>query len=257
MSREEISNPGDQTLDLKSSLSTRRDQSLSADEGHSKEESFPSTLTEDAMLALLERRDLSAEALEELGNNPAASKSRKACGLIAAHPRTPRHLALRLIRRFYSLNLMQFALTPAVAADLKRFADDLLIARLDSITLGERLTLARRGSSAIAAALLLDKETQVFQAALNNGRLTEAAVVKAITRAGARAAFVETVCRHAKWSTCREVQFALLRNRHTPLTRALDFARFLPAPLVRDVLHVSRLPEKIKQQLREELKLKR
>jgi hypothetical protein len=55
----------------------------------------------------------------------------------------------------------------------------------------------------------------------------------------------------------REVQIGLLRNRHTPLTRALKFARFLPAPLLRDVLHGSRLPEKIKEQLRQELKLKR
>ncbi len=214
-------------------------------------------LTEDAMLALLERHDLSTDTIEELGKNATAVKSRKVSGGIAAHPRTPRHLALRLIRRFYSFDLMQFALNPAVAADLKRFADDLLIARLDSITLGERLTLARRGSNAIAAALLLDKEARVFQAALDNGRLTETAIVKALTRAGTMASFVDAVCRHAKWPLRREVQIALLRNQHTPLARAVEFARFLPAPVVRDVLHVSHLQQTTKEHVRQELKLKK
>jgi hypothetical protein len=214
-------------------------------------------LTEDAILATLERRDLSSETIEDIGKNETALKSRKVCFSLAAHPAAPRHLALRFIRRFYTFDLMRFALTPSVAADLKRFADALLIARLDSITLGERLTLARRGSNAIAEALLLDKEAQVFHAALDNGRLTEATIVKALARSAAAAAFVSAVCRHSKWSLRREVQIALLRNQHTPPARALEFARFLPVPLLRDVLHASRLPETIKQHLREELKLRR
>ncbi len=225
---------------------------------HSEDETgFASELTEDATLALLERLDLPAETIEDIAKNPATTKSRKVRVALAAHPHTPRHLALRLIRQLYSFDLMQFALNPAVAADLKRFADELLIARLDSITLGERLTLARRGSTATAAALLIDEEMPVFQAALDNARLTEAAIVKALTRAVTSAAFVEAICRHAKWSMRREVQIALLRNRHTPLARAVEFARFLPAPLLRDVLHVSRLPERIKEQLRQEMKLKK
>jgi hypothetical protein len=47
---------------------------------------------------------------------------------------------------------------------------------------------------------------------------------------------------------------ALLRNAHTPLARAIEFARRLPAPVLRDALHASRLPEKIKSYLRKELR---
>jgi hypothetical protein len=46
----------------------------------------------------------------------------------------------------------------------------------------------------------------------------------------------------------------LLRSPHTPLARALEFARNLPPPLLRDVLHTSRLPEKIKTYLQENVK---
>ncbi|MGB0033503.1 MAG: hypothetical protein WBP77_20110, partial [Candidatus Sulfotelmatobacter sp.] len=142
---------------------------------------------------------------------------------------------------------------PAVAADLKRVADEQLIARLTSVTLGERLTLARRGSQAVAAALLLDTESRVSHTALENSRLTEAAVIKALLRPNG-SAFVEAVCHHPKWSPRREIRVALLRSPHTPLARALEFARTLPPPLLRDILHTSRLPEKIKAYLHNNLK---
>lgn len=214
-------------------------------------------LNEDLALALLERRELPAETLEQLGHDPAVLKSRKVCVAIAAHPRTPRHLALRLLRHFYTGDLMQFGLRPSVSADLKHFAAQQLVTRLPSVTLGERMMLARRASETVAAALLLDKEPRVAHTALENTRLTEAAVIKALLRPNAGAAFVEAVCHHPKWSPRPEIRLALLRSPHTPLARALEFARNLPPPLLRDILHTSRLPEKIKTYLRENLKQRR
>jgi hypothetical protein len=203
-------------------------------------------LNEDLALALLERRDLPPESFEQLSQNPAAMKSRKVRVALAAHPRAPRHLALRLLRQFYTFDLMQLALLPAAAADLKHVADEQLVARLASVTLGERLALARRASETVASALLLDKDPRVSHTALENGRLTEAAVIKALMRVNASTAFVEAVCQHPKWSLRREIRLTLLRNPHTPLARALEFARTLPPPLLRDILHTSRLPEKVK-----------
>jgi hypothetical protein len=48
------------------------------------------------------------------------------------------------------------------------------------------------------------------------------------------------------------VQVALLRNAHTPLAKAIEFARRLPAQQLCDILRVSRMPEKIKSYLRKE-----
>jgi hypothetical protein len=214
------------------------------------EDSSQPALSEDLALAQLNNRDLSAEQIEEVSRNRNLLKSRKVRFALAAHPHTPRQLALRLIRELYTFDLMQLSLTPAVAADLKRLADELLVSRLASITLGERLSLARRSSGLVAAALLLDKESGVWQAALQNPRLTEAAVVKALQALGSSPAFVEAVCHDPKWSVRHEIRIALLRNPHTPLARALEFARRLAPPLLRDVLHTSRLPEKTKMYLR-------
>lgn len=207
-------------------------------------------LTEDLALSQLEHRDLAAEIIERISQNAAVMKSRKVRLALAAHPRTPRRIALRVIRELYSFELMQFALTPAAAADLRRFADELLVARLAAITLGERISLARRASEMVSGALLLDKETPVWQAALENPRLTESAMIKALQRTSAMPAFVEAVSHHSKWSVRPEVRLSLLRNAHTPLARAIEFARRLSPPQLRDILHSSRLPEKIKSYLR-------
>lgn len=212
----------------------------------------PNAITEDLALAQLKDPELSSDAVEQLYRNDRAMKSRKVRMAMASHLRTPRRIALRIVRELYTFELMQFALRPTAAADLKRIADDLLLSRLSSITLGERISLARRSSTLVAAGLLLDKEPQVWQLALQNARLTEAAIVKALQRPTGTRAFVEAVSHHAKWSVRGEVQVALLRNAHTPLAKALEFARRVPPRQLRDILHASRLPERIKSQLKKE-----
>jgi hypothetical protein len=214
-------------------------------------------LTEDLALALLKRPDLLAQDIEHLAKNSALLKSRKVRLALAAHPRAPRRLALRLLRELYTFDLMHFSQIPAAPADLKRTADEFLITRLASISLGERISLARRCSVTVATALLHDKESRVWQTALENPRLTETAVTRALQRPGATPGFVEAVCHHAKWSLRPEIRLALLRNAHTPLARAIEFARRLSPAQLRDVLHASRLSEKVKQYLRKDLESRR
>ena len=211
------------------------------------------TLSEDLALSQLKDRNLSPEAVEQIVRHAAGTKSRKIHFAVAAHPHAPRRIALRFIRELYTFELMQFALMPGIAADLKRLADELLVSRLPSITLGERISLARRSSGLVAGALLLDKEARVWQTALENGRLTESGVVKAVLRPAATPAFVEAVSYDTKWSVRPEIRIALLRSAHTPLSRAVEFAQRIPAPQLRDILHASRLPERIKNQLRKNL----
>ena len=208
-----------------------------------------SSLNEDLALTLLKRSDLPGDVLERLSKNASAMKSRKVKLALVEHPKTPRHVSLPMVRHLFTFDLTHVALTPAVPADVKAVADETLCNRMETITSGERLTLAHRASGRVAAELLSDSESRVIQAALENSRLTEAYVIKAVMATDASAAFVHVVCHHAKWSLRREVRIALLRNQHTPLARALEFARTLPAALVKEVLHGSRLPVNVKENL--------
>jgi hypothetical protein len=248
-----MDSPQDQFPQAPSARSQDGAATSSARETDLKVDASDPALTEDQALALLQRPDLPAESIDQLTRDSGVMKSRKVRIAMAAHPRAPRHTSLRLIREFYTFDLLRFALVPVVAADLRRAADEMLVKRISSITLGERISLARRGSTAVAAALLLDKESHVWQAALENSRLTEVAMVQTLVRSKASAALVEAVCRHPKWSLRQEIRIALLRNEKTPLARALEFARTLPPAQLRDILHASRLPEKVKAYLRKEL----
>jgi hypothetical protein len=210
-------------------------------------------LIEDLALALLKRLDLPAEALEALSKNSNAIRSRKVKLGIVEHPRTPRHVSLPAIRHLFTFDLMRIALTPVVPADIKKAADEVLIHRLETLTSGERVSLARRGSASVAGALLLDKEARVMTGALENSRLTEAAIIKALTRQDTPTAFVEAVRRHEKWSVRREIRVALLRNARTPMARALEFARSIPANQLREILNGSHLPANIQSYLRKQL----
>jgi hypothetical protein len=206
-------------------------------------------LTEDLALTLLKRADLPADALQALSRNATVSKFRKVRFALLTHPQTPRHISLPALRHLYTFELMQVALTPIVPADVKRAAEEVLLARLATISSGEKLSLARRASGRVAGELLLDKETRIMRAALENSRLTEAAIVKALARPDSSGVFVDAVSHHPKWSLRREVRLSLLRHEKLALAPALEFARSLPAALLKEILHNSRLAAQTKSYL--------
>jgi hypothetical protein len=210
-------------------------------------------MTEDLALTLLTRRDLQGIVLEELSRNMTVMKHRKVIVGLVCHPRTPRYVSLPITRRLYTFELMKIALLPPVPTDVKMLAEEAIMGRLGTISSGERLALARQGSTRIAASLLADPEARVTEAALLNSRLTEQNVVKALMREDVPEHLVHAVCRHHKWSLRKEVQIALLKNRHTPLGRAAYFAGMLSAVALQDVLANARLKEEVKEFIEEEL----
>jgi len=215
-----------------------------------------SALTEDLALALLARRDLPRGLVEVLVKNRSVMKSRPVINAVTRHPRTPRFVALPMLRHLYVFELMQIALMPGTPADLKMAAEENIMMRLEQVSAGERLTLARRASTRVAATLLLDSETRVITAALDNPYLTEGWIVKTLMNEKAPQAFVDAVCRHSKWAVRREVQMALLRNDKTPLARVLYFAQMLPTYVLKDTLRHSRLSASVKMYLFKELELR-
>src|SRR5258706_10442001 len=125
-------------------------------------------LNEDLALLLLNRRDLQSKVLESLKRNGRVLKSRRVRLALITHQRTPRHVSLPEIRHLFTFELMQVALLPQTPADIKMAADEVLISRVETISSGERLTLAKQSSGAIACALLLDAEERIVRAAVDN-----------------------------------------------------------------------------------------
>ena len=169
-------------------------------------------ISEDLALGLLKRSDLPVQAIDHLSKNGSLMKSRKMKSAIVEHPRTPRHISIPMIRHLFTFDLVQVALTPAVPADVKMAAEESLINRLETISEGERLSLAHRASGRVTSELLLDPEPRVIHGALENSRLRELEIIKALTRRDAPAALIGAVCQHPKWSLRRDIRIALLRS---------------------------------------------
>jgi hypothetical protein len=197
-------------------------------------------LSEDQALALLKRSDVTASTLALLGRNPNVMKSRKVLLALATHPRTPRHITIPMLRRLFTFDLLQVVLTPTVAADIKRTAEGQILNRLESLSSGERISLARRASGRVAAALLLDAEVRVISTALDNLHLVEASVVTVLMKHNAPKSLFALVSEHPKWSLRREVQIPLLRSEKTPLERAMELAKNFSEEFLREIVPESR-----------------
>jgi hypothetical protein len=140
------------------------------------------------------------------------------------NPKTPRPIALGYLRHLFLEDLVEVTLTPVIPGDLRRAAEEAVIQRLPGTSLGERISMARRTTGRVAGVLLLDRDTKVIDAALENGRMTEELIVKALSLEQMTIAAVEKIADHARWSLMYGVKLALLRQPHTSLGRVLGIS---------------------------------
>lgn len=198
---------------------------------------------EDKILAILKRPEITAAELAEISKSRIAAKSRKVALAVVMHARAPRHISIPLLRRMFTFDLMQVSLTPAVAADIKRAAEDQVLLRAESLSAGEKISLSKRASGRVAAALLQENDIRVIGPALDNTQMKEALIVQALMKARAPERLFVLVSEHRKWSQRREVQIALLRSEKTPLERAKEFSANFPAEFLSDIVPQSRKSE--------------
>ena len=189
-------------------------------------------LDESKLTLLLARKDLPSEILEEIARRKTFLKSYGVKKGLLLHPRTPRLIGLRLLKELYLMDLVQFALSPAVSTELKRYAEEQIVARLPQMPLGQKITLARRGPSRVAGALVAEGHPQVLPVALENPYLTEAQVLKALAREKVPVPVVQALANHRKWSQTYNVRLAMVRNASTPISIVLGF---LPHLTVNDL----------------------
>jgi predicted regulator of amino acid metabolism with ACT domain len=204
---------------------------------------------EPKLILLLSRKDLPTEILEEIAKRKIFLKSYAIKKGLLFHPRTPRLIGIRLLKELYLMDLLQFALSPAVSAESKRYAEEQIVARLPQLPLGQKITLARRGPSRVAGALVAEGHAKVLSTALENPYLTESQVLKALAREKVPVHVVQEIASHRKWSQSYNVRLAIIRNASTPISTVLGF---LPHMTVND-LRVLAEPGVVAESLRKYL----
>ena len=210
-------------------------------------------LDESHLCLLLERKDVPGDILEEVGKRKPLLKSYRVKKALCFHPHGPRLVTLRLIRDLYLMDLVQLALSPAVPAELKRSAEEQLLARLPQIPLGQKITLARRGPARVAGALLTEGHPQVLSVVLDNPYLTEAQVLKALSREKLPAPVVPAIIHHRKWSISYNVRIALLRQPSAPLATILSYLPQLTVSDLRELGAPGIVPETLRRYIQAEV----
>jgi hypothetical protein len=205
------------------------------------------------LCTLLARKDLPGEFLEELGARKPLLKDYSVKKALAFHPRTPRLVGLRLFRDLYLMDLAQFALSPSVSQELKRYAEEQILARLPQLPLGQKIMLARRGPGRVAGALVAQGHAQVLPIALNNAFLTESNVLKALARDKVSTNVVQAIVNHPKWSQSYNVRLALVRNPNAPLATILAFLPHITVSDLRILAEPGIIPANLRKYLEAEV----
>jgi len=211
------------------------------------------SLDEETLGLLLQRKDLPAEFLQEVLLRRQFLKNYRVKKALAFHPHTPRTDGVRLLRELYLMDLVQFAISPGVQPDMKIKAEEQVIAKLPHLPLGQKITLARRAPGRIAGALLAEGHPPVVKAALGNPNLTEAQVLRALSRDKLPAIVAQSLAQDEKWSHVYNVRIALIRQPSTTLTKVLSFLPELTISDLRELVAPGILPENLRHYLQAEI----
>jgi len=210
-------------------------------------------LEETQVCLLLERKNLPEEILEEVARRKPLLKSYRVKRSLAFHPRTPRLVSLRLLRDLYLMDLVRVAILPGVSAELKRNAEEQLLARLPQLPLGQKITLARRGPARVAGALLAEGHAQVISIVLDNPYMTEAQILRALSREKLPISVIPAIVQHRKWSIAYNVRLALVRHPSTPLASILSYLPELTVSDLRELAAPGIVPESLRKYLQAEV----
>jgi len=202
---------------------------------------------------LLERKDISGALVEEIGKRKQWGSVYRVRRALAAHPHTPRLLAMRVLRDLHLMDLVRVSLLPTSSGELRRLAEERVLKQLPQLPLGQRLQLARRGSARIASGLILQGPERVARIALDNPFLTEAQLLKTLSHDSLPMQIINAVAGHEKWAKPVNVRVALLRHAHAPAERAAELTAGLTRRDIEDVLGLSRISELVRACLLQEL----
>jgi hypothetical protein len=202
---------------------------------------------------LLERKDLPGTLLGEIAKQKNWRTNYRVRRALAGHPHTPRLAAIRLLRELHLMDLVRISLLPASPVELRRLAEERVLAQLPQLPLGQRIMLARRGSARVAGELIVQGPEQVARIALDNSFLTESQLLRSLAKETLPVQTVEVIAKHEKWSKLMNVRIALLRHPHLPGERVLSFLPDLPLRDLEELLKQSRLPGNVRDHLRREI----
>lgn len=146
---------------------------------------------------------------------------------LVAHRATPQAHATKLVHYLYWTDLVRLSVDVTVPAPVRRAIDKQLLLNIEKLTLGEKVSAAKRCSPALIRALLFDPDAKVLAALLINQRMREDDVLLLASSPRATPEQLSLLGADRRWSTRYSVRKALVMNPLTPRATAASMLRFL------------------------------
>ncbi|MBN1958262.1 MAG: hypothetical protein JXQ81_13095 [Desulfuromonadales bacterium] len=171
---------------------------------------------EDHLLTLLKRRDLSEELLSHIYRLKRPLLTHRLQLAIVKNPATPGPLIRSLLPHLRLFELLDLCILPGSTPDQKLAAERAILQRLATTPLGNKITLARRGTATIVGELLKEGHPQICEACLSSPHLKEAAVFQFLRGSTANGETISMIARHNRWKQRSNIRMAVLKNPRTP-----------------------------------------
>jgi hypothetical protein len=147
---------------------------------------------------------------------------------LAGFPGLGNAQAMSLIGSLSWSSLIAVAQAPKTPPLVRRQAERKLILQVPSMTLGEKIAMARRAHRALFPALIAVGDDKILTALLDNPRLVENDLVVLINTGQPPLEFISGVARHHRWGKSYGVRRAIVECPRSPLPLALSILVQLP-----------------------------
>jgi hypothetical protein len=193
---------------------------------------------------------VTAEAVELLASQSRLLSFYEVRRDIARHARAPQHVASRFVPGLYWRDLLSVSLDSRIHPRIRREADLCLGQRAGELSVGEKVSLARRASPTLIGQLRHDPSPRVFAALLDNPRLTEGLLAPLAHSDKVSAAVLEVLASDRRWGCRYDLRLAIARNPHARPETAMRLLVGLRKSDLRAVANDPRLGAAVRRRAR-------
>jgi hypothetical protein len=204
-------------------------------------------ITVDHLMTLLRNPRITPEIPQLISRNDEWMSSYKLQVAIVNCPKTPFPLAIRILQMLFWKDLVKIADNYRLLPKIRRSAENQLRDKVQELTLGEKISLARTAPRAIIGYLRWQTEPEVIRALLRNNHLVEDDILVIINEETTPDFILEAIGSDYKWSLQYPIRVALVRNRKTPLRISLKFLSRLQKPELKAIVNAPHTPELLKR----------
>jgi hypothetical protein len=184
-------------------------------------------LVEDEALAILENRFITPAICQAIAQNQRLTAFYAVRLKLVSLRQTPQAQAVKFVHYLYWPDLVRLSVDVTVPATVRRAIDTQLLLRVDKLTLGEKITSARRCSAALIKVFMFDPDPKVFASLLTNQRVREEDLLVIASSPRATSEQLLMLGTDNKWSYRYEIRKAIVLNPLTPRAVAAAQLRFL------------------------------